>query len=189
MCFHHDLIGFKQTVVAPSVPSITTLQGVGSRIAEKLNKLGIRTVQDLLFHFPIRYQDRTRIWPIGSLRPGDESLIEAEVLHCEIVHRKRRMLLVDISDGTGRLLLRFFHSNPRKYEVFCLKKAMEHLRRAVLVQLDNDGKMKKRVYYPKIEKIPFDFRFFLGSPFSPSLINLMIVLISFTILFFSRDSV
>lgn len=96
-------------MVAPSVPSITTLQGVGSRIAEKLNKLGIRTVQDLLFHFPIRYQDRTRIWPIGSLRPGDESLIEAEVLHCEIVHRKRRMLLVDISDGTGRLLLRFFH--------------------------------------------------------------------------------
>ncbi len=94
---------------ALSVPSVTTFQGVGPRIAEKLNKLGVRSIQDLLFHLPIRYQDRTRIWPIGRLHPGDESLIEAKVLQCEIVHRKRRMLLVDISDGTGNLLLRFFH--------------------------------------------------------------------------------
>ena len=94
---------------ALSVPSVTTFQGVGPRIAEKLNKLGIRTIQDLLFHFPIRYQDRTRVWPINRLRPSNESLVEAEVLHCEIVQRKRRMLLVDISDGTGNLLLRFFH--------------------------------------------------------------------------------
>ena len=47
---------------------VTALKGVGPKSAERLRKLGIDSVQDLLFHLPIRYQDRTRVVPIGSLR-------------------------------------------------------------------------------------------------------------------------
>ena len=94
------------------MPDITKLQGVGPRVAQKLAKLGISNLQQLLFHLPLRYQDRTRLRPIASLRAGDEALIEVEITHAEVVTRRRRMLLVDVSDGSGVVLLRFFHFNP-----------------------------------------------------------------------------
>jgi len=95
--------------------AVTTLKGVGPRMAEKLEHLGITTLQDLLFHLPLRYQDRTRVVPIGSLRPGDEAVIEGEVQLSEIKFGRQRMLLTRISDGTGSLTLRFFHfSNAQK---------------------------------------------------------------------------
>ena len=49
--------------------TVTTLKGVGDALAEKLAKIGIHTIQDLLFHLPLRYQDRTRLTPIGTLQP------------------------------------------------------------------------------------------------------------------------
>src|SRR5512143_147142 len=91
--------------------SVTTLKGVGPQAAKKLEKLGLRTVQDLLFHLPFRYQDRTRVVPIGTLRPGDQAVIEGEVQLTEVKFGKRRMLLSRVSDGTGSITLRFFHFN------------------------------------------------------------------------------
>ncbi len=91
--------------------AVTTLKGVGPRMAERLERLHIRTLQDLLFHLPFRYQDRTRVVPIGSLRPGDEVVVEGEVQLSDIKFGRRRMLLCRISDGTGSLTLRFFHFN------------------------------------------------------------------------------
>lgn len=88
---------------------VTELKGVGEKLAEKLLKLGIRTVQDVLFHLPLRYQDRTRVYPIGTVRTGMECLMVATVDHCEVVYRRRRMMLVRVSDGSGSLMLRFFH--------------------------------------------------------------------------------
>lgn len=55
---------------------LTTLSGVGVAIAEKLGRLGIFNLQDLLFHFPMRYEDRTRITPIADLRPEQYATIE-----------------------------------------------------------------------------------------------------------------
>ncbi len=97
---------------------VTILQGVGSRVADRLAKLNIFTVQDLLFHLPSRYQDRTRVVPIGSLRPGDQAVIEATVDLAEVKFGKRRMLLVRVSDGTGSLTLRFFHFNKLQQQGF-----------------------------------------------------------------------
>ncbi|MEP6446291.1 MAG: hypothetical protein ABJ034_15565, partial [Hyphomicrobiales bacterium] len=57
---------------------VRELKGVGDAMAEKLAKLHLHTVQDLLFHLPIRYQDRTRVVPIGQLRFGDEAVIEGQ---------------------------------------------------------------------------------------------------------------
>ena len=89
--------------------TLTHLQGVGPKLAEKLQSLGIHQPTDLLFHLPLRYEDRTRIYPIGSCHPGQRVLIEGEVEHSAIVRGRRSMLVVVISDGTGRITLRFFH--------------------------------------------------------------------------------
>ena len=88
---------------------VTILHGVGSRVAEKLKGLGIETVQDVLFHLPSRYEDRTRVAPIGSLRPGERIAIEGEIELTEVVYRRRRMMLSRLADGTGFITLRFFH--------------------------------------------------------------------------------
>jgi ATP-dependent DNA helicase RecG len=95
-------------------PPITALTGVGPRLAEHLQRLGIETLVDALFHLPLRYEDRTRIRPIGSLRPGDEALVDAEITHAEVVARGRRALLARIHDGTGALTLRWFHFGARQ---------------------------------------------------------------------------
>jgi ATP-dependent DNA helicase RecG len=88
---------------------VTTLKGVGASLGGKLAKLGIETVQDLLFLLPLRYEDRTQIVPIGTLRAGDRAVVEGDVQLSEPVFRKRRQLLVRISDGSGFLTLRFFY--------------------------------------------------------------------------------
>ena len=74
-----------------------------------MNALGISQVSDLLFHLPTRYEDRTRIQPLGACTPGQRVLIEGEVEHSAIVRGRRSMLVVVLSDGTGRITLRFFH--------------------------------------------------------------------------------
>jgi ATP-dependent DNA helicase RecG len=90
---------------------VSALKGVGPKLKEKLARLGLHTVQDVLFHLPLRYQDRTRLHPIGSLRPGMEAATEGEIELAEVVCRARRSLVCRVSDGTGHLHLRFFHFN------------------------------------------------------------------------------
>ncbi|MDB6048604.1 MAG: recG [Pseudomonas sp.] len=95
--------------------SVTALKGVGEAMAEKLSKVGLENLQDVLFHLPLRYQDRTRIVPIGELRPGQDAVIEGVVSGADVVMGKRRSLLVRLGDGTGVLSLRFYHfSNAQK---------------------------------------------------------------------------
>ena len=95
---------------------VTTLKGVGSALAKKLAKLGLHTVQDVLFHLPLRYEDRTRVVPLGSLQAGQSATVEGAVLHSETVIRRRRAWLVKIADGTGSLILRFFHFNAKQQQ-------------------------------------------------------------------------
>jgi hypothetical protein len=64
---------------------------------------------DPLFLLPARYEDRTRITPVGALRAGTRAVVEGEVQLADVVYRRRRSLLVKISDGSGFLTLRFFH--------------------------------------------------------------------------------
>jgi ATP-dependent DNA helicase RecG len=88
---------------------VTALKGVGEALAAKLARLGIETVQDLLFLLPLRYEDRTHVVPIGTLRAGERAVLEGEIQLAEVVFRKRRQLLVRIADGSGFLTLRFFY--------------------------------------------------------------------------------
>ncbi|MDZ4263720.1 MAG: ATP-dependent DNA helicase RecG [Pseudomonadota bacterium] len=96
---------------------LTSLKGVGPRLAERLERLGLRGVEDLLFHLPYRYQDRTQVAVIGALRPGAELVVEGEIQACDIKFGKRRSLLCRINDGTGSMMLRFFHFNARQQAV------------------------------------------------------------------------
>ena len=89
--------------------SVATLRGVGPALAEKLAKLGVTQVQDLLFILPSRYEDRTQVCAIGSVRPGSRVVVEGEIQLTEVVFRRRRQLLCRITDGTGSLTLRFFY--------------------------------------------------------------------------------
>ncbi|WP_421302279.1 ATP-dependent DNA helicase RecG [Aeromonas veronii] len=88
---------------------LDSLKGVGSKMQEKLERLGLATVQDLLFHLPLRYEDRTQVWPIGDLPPGLHGAVEGEIQDTQLVMGRRRMLVCRISDGTGTLTLRFFN--------------------------------------------------------------------------------
>ncbi len=97
---------------------ITSLKGVGEALALKLARLRIDAVADLLFHLPLRYQDRTRITPIGTLRAGHEAVVEGEVVAAEVVRGRRRSLLVRLRDGTGIISLRFFHFSPAQQQQF-----------------------------------------------------------------------
>jgi len=89
--------------------SVLELSGVGPKVEEKLNRMGILTIQDCLFHLPLRYQDKTRLSLIGSLQAGQEALVEGTIEITQIKFGRRRSLLCLISDGTGTLMLRFFH--------------------------------------------------------------------------------
>ncbi|MGR8921291.1 MAG: DEAD/DEAH box helicase, partial [Gammaproteobacteria bacterium] len=88
---------------------VTALSGVGPKLAEHLERLQIRRVADLLFHLPLRYQDRTRLTPVGTLRLGQEALVEVTVDAAQVVFGRRRSLVCRVSDGSGALHLRFFH--------------------------------------------------------------------------------
>ena len=93
----------------PLLESVTTLKGVGPKMTENLEKLNILSIQDLLFHLPSQYQDRTRVQPIATLQGGHNVLVEGVVEHTEVVFRGRRMMLSRISDGTAKMTLRFFY--------------------------------------------------------------------------------
>ena len=96
------------------MPALTQIKGIGPGMVERLGRLGIHSIQDLLFHLPSRYQDRTRILPIGSLRPGLEVSFRGEVQLTEIKYGRKRMLLSRLSDGTGSITLRFFHFSKQQ---------------------------------------------------------------------------
>lgn len=96
--------------------AVTALKGVGAALAEKLAKVGLENLQDVLFHLPLRYQDRTRIVPIGALRPGQDAVVEGIVAGADVVMGRRRSLLVRLQDGSGTLSLRFYHFSQAQKE-------------------------------------------------------------------------
>ena len=71
---------------------LNSLTGVGAAQSSKLAKIGLHTVQDLLLHLPLRYEDRTHLYPIGELLPGVYATVEGEVLNCNITFGGRRMM-------------------------------------------------------------------------------------------------
>lgn len=97
---------------------LTTLKGVGDKVAKKLAKLGLENVHDAIFHLPSRYQDRTRIATIAELRPGQSANLIIEVQNADIKYGRKRMLLVRGKDETGSITLRFFQFSAAQLKQF-----------------------------------------------------------------------
>jgi ATP-dependent DNA helicase RecG len=90
---------------------LTVLKGVGERNRALLAKLGLATVGDLLFHLPLRYEDRTRITPLNKVKPGDWVMIQGVLESVSVQGRGRRFLVCRVRDDSGVMTLRFFHFN------------------------------------------------------------------------------
>jgi ATP-dependent DNA helicase RecG len=98
---------------------VSVLRGVGPSNAEALQRLGIRVLQDLWFHLPLRYEDRTRLTPIRELMVGRAAQVEGIVSGVERSFRFRPLLRVAIEDGSGATLtLRFFHFRSQQVDAF-----------------------------------------------------------------------
>jgi len=97
---------------------ITELKGVGPKLAEQLHKLQIRSLADLFFHLPFRYEDRSQITPIGGLQPMRPAVIQGEVRGATVLFGKRRSLLVKLQDHSGVISLRFYHFNAAQKNQF-----------------------------------------------------------------------
>ena len=87
---------------------LSTFKGVGPSLAEKLEKIGLLSAQDMLFHLPLRYEDKTRITTVRDLLVGTSTNIIGEITDNQITHGKRRMMVVTLNDGTGNIQLCFF---------------------------------------------------------------------------------
>jgi len=95
------------------------LKGVGPYIGKLLQKCGIESVQDVILHFPFRYQDRTKITPISHLRVDEWVGVEGEIV--EVKHQRR--FIAKIVEGSSVLNLLFFHSTqPQKAEFIAGRK-------------------------------------------------------------------
>jgi ATP-dependent DNA helicase RecG len=100
----------------PSRQNLSTpvlyLKGVGPRVAEKLAKLDIHTVEDLLYILPNRYEDRREFRNIARLRDNTHEVFSGEILACgeSTTSRSRRKIYeAVVSDGTGQITLKWFH--------------------------------------------------------------------------------
>ena len=100
-----------EPAAAPPLEStpVTELRGVGPGIAARLAAIGIETVLDVLFHLPLRYEDRTRIHAIGDLRAGDTAFTCGRIDGASVRFGRRRSLVVALGDGTGTMAMRLFH--------------------------------------------------------------------------------
>ena len=87
------------------------VKGVGPSRQVYLERLGIKTVEDLLLHFPRKYYDRSHIFPIGKIEPGVEVTFVSTILAASLrrTRRGQSILTVVVGDETGRVELIFFN--------------------------------------------------------------------------------
>ena len=96
---------------------VSALPGVGPVLAAALERIGITRIQDLWFHLPLRYEDRTRLTPIRDLRVGESAQVEGTIEAVERGFRFRPQLRVVITDdGRSMLCLRFFNFRRAQVE-------------------------------------------------------------------------
>tara|TARA_B100001121_G_scaffold251401_1_gene227617 strand:- start:1075 stop:3138 length:2064 start_codon:yes stop_codon:yes gene_type:complete len=100
--------------------SLLDLKGIGQKGLIKLNKIGINSIEDLLFHLPIRYNDKTKLFKISDLEPGKKLLFEGRIEKANVIFFKKRMFVVRISDETGSVQLRFFYFNKSQISNFSI---------------------------------------------------------------------
>ena len=98
--------------------ALAELPGVGERLAGRLAALGLVRESDLLFHLPLRFEDRTRVTALNRVRPGSTAQVEGRVVHQSIRYGRTRMLLATLADDSGQISLRLFRFYPSQLQLF-----------------------------------------------------------------------
>jgi ATP-dependent DNA helicase RecG len=128
---------------------VVHLKGVGPRVAEKLAKLDIHTVEDLLYVLPHRYEDRRQFRKIAHLRDGVHEVFSGEILACgeATTSRARRKLFeAVVSDGTGQIVLKWFH-----YRKGSMEKRFDVGKRAVFTGEVKRYGATREIHHPDTE--------------------------------------
>ena len=98
---------------------VISISGLGKKTSDRLNQIGIYSLEHLLFHLPNRYQDKTFITSLSSAKVGDEALLELSIDRIEEAPTRQRQLLCYLSDDKNKkILLRFFHINQYQKQAF-----------------------------------------------------------------------
>lgn len=127
---------------------LTQLKGVGPSLEKKFNQIGIFNVQDLLFHLPFRYEDRTHVHQIEKVRAGEVVQLEGEIISSNIQFGRRRYLRCVIKDQTGFISLKFFHFS---------KSQMQSLATGNLIRCYGEVRRSRNgmeIYHPEYKTLP-----------------------------------
>lgn len=127
--------------------NVDVLKGVGKVMKQKLASIGIETLQDVLFHLPFRYEDRTSVTKIGAARSGASYVFEGEVIACDIAYGRRRSLLAYLQDSTGRVGLRFYHFSKSQHH------NLKNIGRIRCFGELRDGASGPEIYHPEYSKV------------------------------------
>lgn len=100
----------------PLIQPIHSLNGVGTQSISRLQKLGLFCLQDLLFHLPLRYEDKTHVSAMGSLKIGSHALVCGRIDYAEIVPKGRKCLMCHVVDNSGAVSLRFYHYSVNQFQ-------------------------------------------------------------------------
>ncbi len=132
---------------------IQYLRGVGPRLAERFEKLEIRTVEDLLYHFPREYVDRQTLTPINNLREEETVTVSGKILSIEEIRPRPSLRITKglLSDGTGMLELIWYHNIKNPY-------ARTH---GITEQLEQGD---AAIFSGKIKRDPYSMGFQLHNP-------------------------
>lgn len=136
---------------------VSTIKGVGDKLSSTLSKLGIKTIEDLLFHFPIGYQDRTTLRKIAELEPNKDFVVQGVIEKVSQTFIPRKMLLVKIKDNTGHLYLRFFYYFPGLRNVF---------KEGTLIQVSGSSRLGRF----GLETIHPEYEIVKGNEFKPQIL-------------------
>ncbi|MDA2912632.1 ATP-dependent DNA helicase RecG [Acidobacteriia bacterium AH_259_A11_L15] len=123
---------------------VTALPGVASERARHLRQKGIETLEDLLYYFPFRYENRIRFTPIAELRPGQVACVQVEVLTAGPLRLRRQQAFnLAASDQTGILYAKWFTGYRKRFFIDYLTRTLRRGRRVVLY-----GKVEHDSYRP-----------------------------------------
>ena len=136
---------------------VSTIKGVGDKLSSTLSKLGIKTIEDLLFHFPIGYQDRTTLRKIAELEPNQDFVVQGVIEKVSQTFVPRKMLLVKIKDNTGHIYLRFFYYFPGLRNVF---------KEGTLIQVSGSSRLGRF----GLETIHPEYEIVKGNEFKPQIL-------------------
>lgn len=126
---------------------LSQLKGIGKNTLAQLEKLHIFTLDDLLFHLPRDYEDRSTIIPICELQVGRSYLIQGVVKSSEFSHGKRQSLAITLDDGSARVTLRFYHFYKTMIERMAVGKVLRVFGEARL------GSRGIEFYHPEVEQL------------------------------------